>query len=280
MISLKAFAKVNLSLYITGVRSDGYHLLDTVMQTLSLYDTVEVSEDVDGKITVACDNLKISGEENICHKAATLFFNESKVKGGAFINIVKRIPLAAGLGGGSADAAATLNGLNRLYGNPLSSEKLEEIALKLGADVPFCLKGGTARVKGIGEEITRFENNLPLNVLLIKEGEKPSTGQMYKELDNALGEIKVSAFCGEITKAIKKGDYNSFINNLHNDFSLVWDINNIVADLKQNGADGVCLSGSGPTVMGFFKTKEAVESAYNALKDKYLSIFIAEKAAE
>lgn len=280
MISLKAFAKVNLSLYVTGIRNDGYHLLDTVMQTVSIYDTVEISVRNDTLINVTCNKNELEGEENICYKAAELFFDATKIAGGTDINITKRIPVAAGLGGGSADAAAVLKGLNSEFGLPLSDKELLKLALKLGADVPFCIKGGTARVKGIGEEIIPIKCNLPLYMLLIKDGEKPSTAYMYKELDNRMRNVTVNASADNVCKALTRGDYESFTNSLYNEFSVLWNIETIKEKLMNGGADGVCISGSGPTVIGFFKTKEMEREAYNLLKENYGYIYLAESVTE
>ncbi|MBR2043310.1 MAG: 4-(cytidine 5'-diphospho)-2-C-methyl-D-erythritol kinase [Clostridia bacterium] len=276
MTTVKAYAKVNLSLFITGIRNNGYHLLDTVMHSISLYDTVTVDKGLNENITVTCSNAQISGENNICHKAAVLFFNETKIKGGAKINIVKSIPLAAGLGGGSADAAAVLKGLNREFGCPLNEEALLKLALRLGADVPFCVKGGSARVMGIGEELIPFLNKLPLYMVLIKEDEKPSTAVMYKELDEKMQGIYAESTVPRLCSALENGDYDTFINCLYNDFSALWDFNSIRKALLLNGADGACLSGSGPMVMGFFRNKAAALKAYETLKDNYRSIYFAE----
>lgn len=280
MISLNAYAKVNLCLYITGVRSDGYHLLDTVMQSISLCDNVSINKRQDNKINVTCDITKLSGEKNICYKAAQLFFLETGIKAGADIYIEKRIPLAAGLGGGSADAAAVLKGLNSAFNHPLSYTKLCEIALKLGADVPFCINGGTARVKGVGEDMESIVASLPVYILLVKEGEKPSTAFMYGEYDRKMSGIAKKSSSTSMCEALEKNDYNKFISSLYNDFSFLWDYKDLKQQLKSLGADGVEISGSGPTVMGFFKTREMRDNAYKTLKNKYCEIFCAESVNE
>ena len=136
-LEIKAAAKINLSLSVTGIRGDGYHNIDTVMQSVSLYDTLTVSRA--DKITVECGEM--SGERNIAFKAAKLFFEHTGICGGAFIKIEKNIPDGAGLGGGSADAAAVLAGLDRIYNTGLSYETLSGLAARLGADVPFMLRG-------------------------------------------------------------------------------------------------------------------------------------------
>ena len=148
-MKIKAFAKVNLSLDVTGKRADGYHTLSSVFQSVSLSDIVEIKKA--DSISVKCSDTSLNGEDNLCNTAAVKFFEAAKIQGGAEIFIEKHIPLAAGLGGGSTDAGAVLKGLNELYGKPLSEQKLLEIALSLGADVPFCMVGGTKLCEGIGE---------------------------------------------------------------------------------------------------------------------------------
>ncbi len=280
MISIKAYAKVNLSLEISGKRDDGYHTIDTVMQTVSLYDTVSVSKADNDIIEVICNDDSLSGETNLCYRAARLFFEKSEICGGCYINIEKNIPIAAGLGGGSADAAAVLKCLNVLYGQPFSICELKKLSLSLGADVPFLIEGGTARATGIGEELSKIDSNLPLYLLLIKDGEKPSTALMYKKIDELgifLSDRRISDNC---EKGLLTADFNLFTQSFKNDFSYVWDYENIKRDLSDNGAVAVSLSGSGPTVMGLFKAKEDAKRAFNILKSNYSSIYSVEAVNE
>ncbi len=272
MFSENAYAKVNLSLLITGKREDGYHLLDTVMQTVSLYDTIKVYKNEESIISVICDNAVISGSDNICYKAASLFYEHTGINKGVTIEIIKRIPLAAGLGGGSADAAAVLRLLNKLYGEPLSYEKLCEIALLLGADVPFCIKGGTARVTGIGEHLEPVDSALQVYIVLIKEGIKNSTAQMYKEFDMKC-DFSHNDTVEKMVNSLKQGDYKSFLNTVYNDFSLVSNYKEIENRLYQVGADAVSVSGSGPTVMGIFKSKEKADKAAEILSNEYSNVY-------
>ena len=280
MISLNAYAKVNLSLVINGKREDGYHLIDTVMQTVSLYDVVTITSAEKGLIEVNCDFYGLSGENNLCYKAATMFFEKSKINGGCRIDIEKNIPVSAGLGGGSSDAAAVLKGLNLLFGNPFSIGELENMSLALGADVPFLIEGGSARAKGIGEKLTKFENCLKLNFLLIKDDEKPSTAQMY----NAFDEMDVESFnrtsSNDCETALKNGDMGLFLKSFNNDFSYVWNYENIKSDLLNVNALSVSLSGSGPTVMGVFKSSTEAQKAYEVLKDKYAFVCCAQTVNE
>ncbi len=280
MISVNAYAKVNLSLEIKGKREDGYHIIDTVMQTISLCDIVYIKKVSNGEITIICDDEELSGENNLCYKASRLFFDKTKINGGCNINIKKNIPVSAGLGGGSADAAATLKGLNRLYGQPLDLSELKKLALFLGADVPFFIEGGTARAGGIGEELNKICSNLHLYLLLIKDGEKPSTAFMYKKIDelgvSSSGE-KISDDC---EKSLLKGDFELFKSSFKNDFSLVWNYKKIKQDIMENGGEQVSLSGSGPTVIGVFNNKNKAKNAFEILKSKYDCIYYAESVNE
>lgn len=272
MISEKAYAKVNLSLYITGIREDGYHLLDTVMQRISLFDTVDIRKNNKNSIEIISDKKEIANEKNICYAAATVFFEETGINDGIIIEVQKNIPLAAGLGGGSADAAAVLKILNRMYDEPLDTSALCKLGLKLGADVPFCIKGGSARVKGIGEIMESFDRKLPLYLVLVKDSVKASTGQMYKELDNIERDKKTNNN-DLMVKSMSDGNYDRFIGTVHNDFSYVWDYENISQDLLKVGADNVSISGSGPTVIGFYKDKETADFAARKLSEKYSEVY-------
>ncbi|MEE0946497.1 MAG: 4-(cytidine 5'-diphospho)-2-C-methyl-D-erythritol kinase [Acutalibacteraceae bacterium] len=276
MFSENAYAKVNLSLLITGKRQDGYHLLDTVMQTVSLSDVITVKDNEEIGIKVICDNSSIDNKENICYKAAELFFERTDIKRGVTIEINKNIPLAAGLGGGSADAAAVLRILNKLYAKPLSYDQLCEIGLKLGADVPFCINGGCARVKGIGEEIKKIPSKLKLYIVLVKDALKASTGQMYGDFDKLNRNAELSDISGKMEESLCNGDYGQFCEAFYNDFSLVSNYSYISKRLIELGADAVSLSGSGPTVMGIFSSKEKADSVAQLLDNEYKFVFSCE----
>ncbi|MDE6727293.1 MAG: 4-(cytidine 5'-diphospho)-2-C-methyl-D-erythritol kinase, partial [Oscillospiraceae bacterium] len=182
MITLIAHAKINLFLDITGKLANGYHLLETVMQSVDLSDIVSV-EQSDG-ITVSCSDPEIpENDGNICYKAAELFFELLGHRGGADIYIDKRIPHGAGLGGGSADAAAVLRGLNKLYGKPFDDETLLALAARVGADVPFCLVGGTKLCSGIGEVMTDTEPYPQRHFLIVKPDFECDTKAAYADYD-------------------------------------------------------------------------------------------------
>lgn len=254
---LKAYAKINLTLDIVGKRNDGYHLIDSVFQSVGIFDTVTVNKS--DKISVLCGD--IGGENNIAFTAAKEFFCLTGISGGADIKIEKGIPLLSGLGGGSADAAAVIIALNIIYGTSLSKEKLLNIALKCGADVPFFLFGGTARVGGIGEKVEPISDIDGYYAVLLKSGEKESTRDMYAHIDN---ETSLSAVTGEFTTLLNKGEYSCAIKKVSNAFLGVQKNREAYNALKSQNPIGVSLSGSGPTYFAVFGNKS---DAYSAVKD-------------
>ena len=268
-ITLKANAKINLTLDILGKREDGYHLIDTVMQSVTIYDTVVVSPAKD--IKVICDLGNVKQEENIAYKAAKLFFEENNISAGAKIKIIKRIPAAAGLGGGSADAAAVMLALNRLFKTNLSDEDLSRLAVRLGADVPFFVRGGTQRAEGIGEKLTTVKNLKNGWFVLVKVGEKPSTAEMYKRLDR---QNVVTTDTEKVINALNNEDINTLAKSFGNSFVSVWEKTDIKQKLESLGADGVSLSGSGPTWFAFFENRKSAVKAYKSLKREYKNCFI------
>ena len=268
-ITAYANAKINLGLDICGKREDGYHFIDTVMQSVTLRDKVTVKKA--DKITVKCNIGDIDNENNIAFKAAELFFEASKILGGAEIYIEKNIPMAAGVGGGSADGAAVLLALCRLYRADLSDEKLSEIALKLGADVPFFIKGGTSRSQGIGEILTELKPFTSGYFLLVKQGDKPSTGEMYARLDS---ENPPHPDMEATVKAIENDDLSAFVWSVGNSFISVNKEFVLKDRLLEMGALGVSLSGSGPTWYAVFDDKAKAETAEGFLKRSKIECFL------
>ncbi len=268
-LTLKANAKINLSLAINGKREDGYHLIDTVMQSVSLYDTITISKA--SELTVKCSMQEIAQEENIAYKAAKLFFEYTKLQQAAKINIIKKIPAAAGLGGGSADAAAVLLGLDRLYNTGLSVDELQKLALALGADVPFFIKGGTQRAEGIGERLTPLKELKNGWFVLVKEGEKPSTAEMYKRLD---AEKQAKIEIKDTVEALKAENLQALAKSCRNSFVAVWKNSFIEQKLLQLSADAVSLSGSGPTWFAFFTNRSAAKRAIKLLKKEKISSYL------
>ena len=266
-MKIKANAKINFSLSVCGKREDGYHLIDTVMHSVSLYDTVFI-EKAD-EILVSCGDMP--KEENIAYKAAKLFFETAEISGGCKIEIEKQIPLSAGLGGGSADAAAVLLGLNKLYNTNFPYETLCNMALKLGADVPVFINGGCMRSEGIGEILTPAK---PLNkgvILLAKADLKPSTAEMYRRLDEM---ETVLADTNAVIKAIEENDLNKLSKNLYNAFETVWPQSQVRAELLKTDAVAVALTGSGPTWFAVFDDIEKADAAKKVLFEKKIPCWI------
>ena len=259
-IKITACAKINLSLSVLGKREDGYHELDTVMQSVDLSDTVYI-EKCRGIIT---DCKGISAEENIAARAARLFCEKTGAEG-CKIKIEKRIPAAAGLGGGSADAAAVLAGLNRLYKTGISKTELCEIAVKIGADVPFLIAGGTARARGIGEKLTPL---MPLKdcwFLLAKAEEKPSTAEMFSRLDST---DYIKPDIEKTVNAVNCGDLNGVLENLGNSFEILWSKSALKEMLSSMHPAACSLSGSGPARFAVYGDLNAALRARDKLSAK------------
>ncbi len=275
MVRLEANAKINLGLDIIKRRPDGYHELRMVMQSLSLSDTVSLeSSDTEG-IRVKTDISESFGERalikddetNLAYRAARLLLDEFGIKKGIDIHIIKRIPVAAGLAGGSADAAAVFRGLNELLDLGLDKKGLMDRGLSLGADIPFCIHGGTCQVEGIGEIITPIEPPLSnCNVLLIKPEGGVSAAEAYRAFD--MGDYPGHPDISGIMEAIKEGDLDRLGKALGNSLEeAVTKKKPIIGEIKEfligNGAVGAIMSGSGSTVFALF---EAGESMMEALK--------------
>ena len=254
---LYAYAKINLTLDIVGKREDGYHLIDSVFQSVGIYDIVDVKKS--NEIIIHCKDLKT--EDNIAFVAAKEFFSFTNITGGAEINIEKHIPLLSGLGGGSADAAAVIFALDKIYNTKLSMDGLKEIALKCGADVPFFLYGGTARVRGIGEDIGRISDIKGYYALLVKAGDKKSTKEMYKRLDSLPVQNKKTA---DFLKAENKNRFDFVFNA----FSPLAADPVIIMLLKSQKPLCASVSGSGPTHFAVFGSETDAAKAAQEIRKK------------
>lgn len=276
---VKANAKINLSLDITGKKEDGYHTICSVMQSVSLCDTIKVSS-AKG-IEVLCDKEELSGENNLCVKAARLFFEKSGIEGGVRIGIEKHIPIAGGLGGGSADAAAVLVALNKTYGEPLNIEELLKIALTLGADVPFCVVGGTKLAEGIGEELTTLPDLPDCFIVIAKKGVKSSTGDMYRAIDRTTP--KRVSDVQKIKKGLAEGNIPLLCEALYNRFEEVSEQSILQEAKKIMGSCNALycgLSGAGPSVIGIFDKISCAESAATSLQKNGFLTFICRPSKE
>ncbi len=271
-LTAKAYAKTNLCLEVLGKRADGYHELDTVMHSVSVFDEITLTTTPQKGITCECDNNEICGQDNIVFSAAKAFFAQTKNEFGAHFSIKKGIPVAAGMGGGSADAAAALLLLNKASGNPLDDNALFSLAQKLGADVPFCLMGGTARARGIGEKLEKLPD-ISFSFVFIKQFDKQSTAQMYSKLDSSKG--TVLGITQGLVDAVCSGDKGLAQKHFANSFELCWDMQKLTEPFEGFDVCTTFLSGSGPTVGAVFEREEDAILCEKALKDKGIPAFFA-----
>lgn len=268
----KAYAKVNLTLAVGEKRPDGYHEVVSVMQRVSLHDTLTAEQTREG-ITLTCSDPALpSGEENLAHRAASLFFRETGITGGAALTLEKRIPSQAGLGGGSSDAASALLALRKLYAPALSDTELETMAAALGSDVPFFIRGGTQLATGRGEVLSPLPPLTDGWFVIVKPTESFSTPAMYRRLD------ELPPACTPPLPPLQ-GGLPALASGLFNRFeaaipagSAVWDIK---AQLAAYGALASLLSGSGSAVFGLFDTETAARAAVEALRPAWPEIFLA-----
>ena len=268
----KAYAKVNLTLAVGEKRLDGYHEVVSVMQRVSLCDTLTAEQTREG-ITLTCSDPALpSGEENLAHRAASLFFRETGIAGGAALTLEKRIPSQAGLGGGSSDAASALLALRKLYAPALSDTELETMAAALGSDVPFFIRGGTQLATGRGEVLSPLPPLTDGWFVIVKPTESFSTPSMYRRLDNLPPACTppIPPLQGGLP-ALAVGLFNRFEAAIPAG-SAVWDIK---ARLAAYGALASLLSGSGSAVFGLFDTETAARAAVEALRPAWPEIFLA-----
>ncbi|NLK94326.1 MAG: 4-(cytidine 5'-diphospho)-2-C-methyl-D-erythritol kinase [Clostridiales bacterium] len=273
----KAYAKINISLDVIGKREDNYHLLKMIMQTIDVYDEVEVKKANEG-INLRCNKKFVPNDErNLAYKAAKLMMEKYKINGGVYINIKKNIPVSAGLAGGSTDGAAVLRIMNNLFNINATNQELRELGLKLGADVPFCIEGGTALCEGIGEKITQlkpFKNHI---LVLVKPAFAVSTKEVYKKYD--ISKVRKHPKTFDLIKAIEKNDFYYVAKNMKNLLENVtlkeYEILiNIKEQIKEFGAINSMMSGSGPSVYGFFDDMLKAKECYDEMKKVYRDVFI------
>lgn len=275
MVTTEGNCKINLALNVESKRSDGYHSVKMIMQEISLCDTISISFGGKG-VRLSCSDCSIpNNEKNIAHRAASAFMDISGIKEGVNIHIEKNIPSQAGLGGGSADGAAVLKCMNAHYGNPLSQKTLLDIALTLGADVPFCIMGGTALAEGIGEILTPVESKIKTPVLIVKPQVGMSTPFAYRWLDdNSFTPVDTDS----VLKALESGDLEGLCNSMGNVFEAVAascapEVLSIKKELVENGARGAMMSGSGTAVFGIFDDCKKLDDAYAHFVKKYANTY-------
>ncbi len=272
-ITLKARGKINLTLDVIGKRENGYHDLRMIMQTINLYDTIKIKKTKTPGIRIHNNLAWLPADDrNIAYKSTQLFLQESGIVSGIYIDIVKRIPVAAGLAGGSSDAAAVLIGLNKLFQTGYTKKQLMEMGVKIGADVPFCIMRGTVLAEGIGEELTPLKSLPYTHILLVKPNISVSTASVYKALK--VDEIKTHPQTDHVIEAINQGDLTEVFANMGNVLEDVTvkmhpGIEKIKSKMIEYGAINSMMSGSGPTVFGVFDSKKKAQVAATFFKNKW-----------
>ncbi len=289
-VTLEAHAKINLHLDVVSKADNGYHGVNTVMQSVSLCDVVSVSLCDGDTIVITCD---IEGlhcdKRNLAYRAAELFFERVKTRRGVIIDIHKNIPMAAGLAGGSADAAAVFYALNNLFDEPLCRDELLSLGARLGADVPFCIAEGTKYADRFGDILHPFSPMPECYIVVSCAGEGVSTPWAYAALDSKYSDFKADAYTARpispLREAMEKGSISEVSRNVYNIFEsviaperpMVEAIKKILGD---NGALASMMSGSGPSVFGIFETKELADKAAAALGKSDIPAFVCQPVSE
>ena len=275
-----AFAKINLTLDVLGKREDGYHDLQSVMQTISVRDDIEIDIETGKPWCLFCDKDGIPQDEtNLAWKAAKVYLDAmGKDPHGLEIRITKRIPSQAGMGGGSADAAAVLRALNRYYGEPLSILALAELGARVGSDVPFCTVGGTVMCEGRGERLRKLKDMPDCVFVICKPDFSVSTPVLYRKIDTCAVASRPDNRAME--SALLAGDLGKVAQNLCNVFDPVvtqehLELNYIKSIFNSYGAVGYQMTGSGSAVFAICESFEHAAVICNMLKDNYPSVFIA-----
>lgn len=270
-ITRQAYGKINLGLDVLGKREDGYHTVRMIMQTVELHDTLDFKENATGKITMTCDNETLPVDENnLCIRAAKLLKDEFGFEGGVDIHLKKRIPIAAGMAGGSTDAATVLKAVNEIFELGLSKKELMKRGVTLGADIPYCIMGGTALAEGIGEELTRLSPMPSVPVLIAKPPVNVSTGQVYGALDSL--ETYDHPNIDALMHSIEYEDILGIAPKMGNVLAdvtmpMVPEIAEIVDFMESHGAVRAMMTGSGPTVFGIFEDNDEMEKCREALEE-------------
>jgi 4-diphosphocytidyl-2-C-methyl-D-erythritol kinase len=269
---MNAPAKINLTLFITGKLPNSYHSIETVMQQVSLFDIVSVEKDIySSDIKIICSNPDIpTDKNNLCNKAAEIFFEYTGIKHGLIITIDKQIPIQAGLAGGSSDAAACIKALNILFDTKLSISDMLKIGISVGSDVPFCINGKTCLASGTGTELTEINPIPHCYIVIVKPPFGSNTAEAYKKYDNI--QLNRNINNNKMLDYIASHDLNGIASSLYNDFEEIlnspeiFEIKNIFID---NSALGSLMSGSGTCVYGIFRDLQSALNCQNILNKTY-----------
>ena len=274
-VSRKAYAKINIGLDVLRRREDGYHELKMIMQTVDICDDLLFERTAQPGIVIRTDHeeLPVDGN-NLIYKAADLLFQEKGITEGVKITLTKRIPIAAGMAGGSSDAAATMLGLNELFRMGYSIQELQELGVKLGADIPYCLVGGTMLSEGIGEILTPLPTPPDCFLVVAKPDIDVSTGFVYGNLH--ADSLTYHPDIDGMARALRAGSLRGITDRLGNvletvtikEYPVIEEIKELLCDM---GAENALMSGSGPSVFGIFKKKETAEAAAKVVEDRKLA---------
>ena len=276
-MKIRAYAKVNISLDVVGKREDGYHLLRMIMQNIDLYDEIIV-EKQSRDITIECNkNYVPTDSRNLAYKAAVAFKERYNISEGLKIKIFKNIPVSAGLAGGSTDAAAVLKLMNKIFEVNAPKEELMELGLKLGADIPYCIQGGTALCEGVGEIITPLKSFKDKIIVLVKPSFGVSTKEVYKNFD--MEKVKKHPETEALIKAMAEDDLRYVAYNMRNLLeNVTLKKHKVLISLKEEmnkyGAINSMMSGSGPTVFAFFDDMLKAQKCFEKMKEKYNEVFL------
>ena len=271
-IQLKALAKINLGLDVLRRREDGYHEVKMIMQTIGLHDDLEIRKTKTPGIQVKTNLYYLpTNENNLVYKAAKLLMDEFQIQDGVSIQLKKRIPVAAGMAGGSSDGAAVLWGINQMYGLGLSMQALMERGVRLGADVPYCIQRGTALAEGIGEKLSVLPPMPKCTILIAKPGISVSTKFVYENLHANDLKPEQHPDVDSMIEAMRQKDLGLLCSRMGNVLETVTIpaypvINEIKRSMIDNGAIGSMMSGSGPTVFGIFDSPAAAKQAVKAVR--------------
>ncbi len=269
-LKLKALAKINIGLDVLRRREDGYHDVRMIMQTVHLYDWLTIRKSKKAGIHLSSNLYYLPvNENNLIYKAADLLIKEFSIEEGVEIALEKHIPVAAGMAGGSTDAAATLYGMNKMFGLGLKMEQLKQRGVRLGADVPYCLMRGTALAEGIGEQLTSLPPMPKCPVLIAKPGISVSTKFVYENLQ--LDDATIHPDIDALITDIRKKDLQGIADDMGNVLETVTipnypEIETLKETMKQAGALNAMMSGSGPTVFGLFEDTKSAKKAFTAVK--------------
>ena len=271
-IRLKARAKINLGLDVLGKRDDGYHEVRMIMQTVGIYDRIIIKKIPEDEIRINSNLFFLPvNENNLVYKAIMLMKNKYKLDGGIEVDLNKFIPVAAGMAGGSSDAACALFGMNRLFELNVPMRELMKLGVEIGADVPYCLMRGTALAEGIGEKLTRLPDMPFCHILIAKPPVNVSTKLVYEKLDNT--DVKLHPDIDGIIEAIKLKDVALVASRMGNVLESVTVplypvIDSIKKDMIEHGAINAMMSGSGPTVFGIFPDEQSMTACQQFLRQK------------